>query len=388
VKVLAVSEDRRNLDDIRKFAAGVDIVTELTCHEGGLAGLTNLPVKGDVDVLVLDCRHGGIAPLTDLERLMAFYPALNTIMVVDQESPELLLRALRLGVREVMKSPITALEFQSALQHIQQKSQSGSRSEGRVLAFMSCKGGAGATFIATNLGYILASGSDKRVLLIDLNLQFGDAVLYVSDRRPRVCLPDVVRDIQRIDMSLLKSALIDVLPNYGVLAAAEDPTQSTDIRPSHIESLVRFARANYDYVLLDVGRFLDTCAIQALDLADNIYPVMQLTLPFLRDAKRLFDVYRSLGYGSDKVRSILNRIERSPGELTEENAEKLLTYKIFATIPNHYKSVTASVNQGMPIQELDSASPVSRSLKDLANRITGAPQPRTSGLLSKWFGRT
>lgn len=388
MKALAVSEDRRNLEDIRKLAAGVGQLSELVCHEGSLSGMSTLPVKGEVDVLMLDCRHGSVAPLTDLERLSAFYPGLSTILIVDQESPELLLRALRLGVREVIKAPLSREDIQAAFQRIQQKARTGHGSEGRVLAFMSCKGGSGASFLATNLGYALAERSGKRVLLIDLNLQFGDAVLYVSDHRPGICLPDITRDIQHLDMALLKSAMIEVLPNFGVLAAPEDPTQSVDIRPTQIESLIRFARANFDYVILDVGRSLDTCTIQALDLAERIYPVLQLTLPFLRDAKRLFDVYRSLDYPLEKVRPILNRVERSSGELTEQDAEKLLIYKIFATVPNHYKSVTASVNQGIPILKLDAGSPVARSLQELADQISERPQVRSQGLLSRLFART
>lgn len=387
MRILAVSEDPRNLEDVKKLAASVEAITELASHEGSLAGMTALPMKGDVDILILDCRHNGVAQLNDLERLMAFYPKIHTIMVIEHESPDMLLRALRLGVREVMKTPLIEAEFRSAIQHIVAKIEARPRGEGRTLAFMSCKGGSGATFIATNLGYALASTSGKRVLLIDLNLQFGDAVLYLSDHRPRLCLPDVVRNIQQIDMSLLSSSLIDVLPNYSILAAPEDPTQSVDIRPSQIESLIRFARANFDYVLLDVGRSLDTCSIQALDLSDHIYPVMQLTLPFLRDAKRLFDVYRSLGYSNDKVRGILNRVERSAGELTERDAEKMLAFSVYASIPNHYKSVTASVNQGVPILALDHGSPVSQRLNELAQGITGIENPKPRGMLSRLLGR-
>ena len=252
---------------------------------------------------------------------------------------------------------------------------------------MSCKGGSGASFLATNLGYALARRTDKRVLLIDLNLQFGDAVLYLSDRRPASTLPDVTRDVQRIDMSLLKSAQIEILSNYSILASAEDPTQSMDIRPTQVEALLRFARANYDYVLLDVGRSLDTCSIQALDLADQIYPVLQLTLPFLRDAKRLFDVYRSLDYGVDKVRPLLNRIERTPGDLSLQDAERHLQYKVFASLPNHFKSVAASVNQGVPILALDAGSPVSRSLEELADRIAERTPAPSRGLISRLFAR-
>lgn len=389
MRVLAVSEDRRYLEEIRKLSSGIDLISEMICHEGGLDGQSALPVKGDTEVLVLDCRHNGVAALADIERLAPFYPGLNTILVVDQESPDLLLRALRLGVREVLKTPLVEDEVRSAFRRIFQKSASVPRGNGRVLAFMPCKGGSGASFLATNLGYVLAARTGKKVLLIDLNLQFGDAVLYVSDRRPTISLIDIVRDIQHADMSLLQSAMVEVLPNYSVIAAPEDPSQSVNVRPSHIESLVRLARTHFDYVLLDIGRSLDTCTIQALDVADQIYPVLQLTLPFLRDAKRLFEVYRSLEYAEGKVRPLLNRVERSPGDLTQEDAEKLLAYKIYATLPNHFKSVAASVNQGVPILRLDAGSPVTRALITLADQIVERSHAQASkGLLSRLFARS
>lgn len=389
MKILAVSEDRRCLDELRQLSPGVDLITGLTCHEGSLAGLAASPAKGGADVLMLDCRQGGATALADLERLAISEPALDTILLVDQESPDLLLRALRLGVREVLKMPLDAGDVAAALRRILQKSAAAPGGDGRVLAFMSCKGGSGASFLATNLGYVLAARTGKKVLLIDLNLQFGDAVLYVSDRRPTVSLVDIARDIQQVDLSLLKSAMVEVLPNYGIIAAPEDPSHSVDIRPSHIESLVRFARGHFDYVLLDIGRSIDTCTIQALDLADEIYPVFQLTLPFLRDAKRLFEVYRSLDYGQAKVRPLLNRVERSAGDLSEDDADRLLPYKVHATVPNHYKAVAASVNQGVPILRFDPASPVTRVLLGLADRIAERRQePVARGLFSRLFARS
>lgn len=387
VKVLAVSDDRNHLEDIRKLSAEIDLISELVCHEGSLSAMTTLPVKGELDVLMLDCRHSGMAQLADVERLGGLYPGLNTILVVDQDSPELFLRALRLGVREVLKTPLVAEEVAAVYQRILQKTAAAPKGDGHVLAFISCKGGSGASFLATNLGYVIAARTAKRVLLIDLNLQFGDAELYVSDHRSSISLTDLVRDINNVDMSLINSAMINVLPNFGVISAPDDLAQSVDIRPTHIESLVRLARANFDYVLLDVGRSLDPCTIQALDLADHIYPILQLTLPFLRDAKRLCDVFRSLDYSTGKVRPILNRVERSPGDLTEADADRLLSYKVFATVPNHYKSVTASVNQGVPILKLDSSSPVTQALQELADHISDRRVQRSKGLFSRLFAR-
>ncbi len=386
MRALAVSEDHRNLDDLRRLAAGVDLVSDLAIHEGSLAGMAGLPVRGEVDVLLLDCRHGGVPQLVELERLAPLYPGLQVILVVEVESPELLLRALRLGVREVLKAPLGADELRAALHRVLHRPRAAVPGHGKVLSFMSCKGGSGSSFLATNLGYALAARCGKRVLLVDLNLQFGDAALYLSDRKPTVTLSDLARDMQRIDLALLESAMIEILPNYGLLAAPEDPTHAIDVRPAHIESLVRFARGQFDYVILDLGRSLDTCSVQALDLSDQIYPVLQLTLPFLRDAKRLFDVFRTLDYGADKVRPILNRTERS-SDLTRQDAENLLAYKVFATVPNHYRSVTASVNQGVPILKLDGGSPVARSLAELASLIADQPVQRGQGLFTRLLRR-
>lgn len=145
MKTLVVSDDRRTLEDIRKLAGGVDLISELTCHAGSLAGMQTLPVKGEVDVLMLDCRHGGAAQLAELERLIAFYPTLATMLIVNQESPDLLLRALRLGVREVIKVPLAREDILSAFHRILDRSKGSVRGLGQVCAFMSCKGGSGAT---------------------------------------------------------------------------------------------------------------------------------------------------------------------------------------------------------------------------------------------------
>ena len=59
-----------------------------------------------------------------------------------------------------------------------------------------------------------------------------------------------------------------------------------------------------------------------------------------------------------------------------------------ATVNTPYKSVTASVNQGIPILKLDAGSPVARSLQELSDQISERPQVRSQGLLSRLFART
>ncbi|GAA4411511.1 AAA family ATPase [Quisquiliibacterium transsilvanicum] len=382
MNALIISDNPQVLDEVQKSVAGIDSISVLSAFRGSLASQQNLPVKGEVDLLILDCTADGAAELGQLERLAPLHPRLQTILVAPANSSELLMHALRIGVREVLTPPLRKEDMVAALRRISQRGAGGPRAQGKVASFISCKGGSGATFLATNLGYVLAAHQHKKVLLIDMNLQFGDAALYVSDRRPPQTLADLSREIQRVDAAFLQSSAVEVLPNYFVIAAPDDPTRAMDVRPAAVDTLVRLARANFDFVIIDLGRSLDAVSVQALDLSDHIYPVLQLTLPFIRDAKRLLDVFRSLDYPAQKVRVIVNRMERVR-DLNLHDLEQTLGTKVFATIPNHYESVTASVNQGVPIQKLSRNSPVTKALQQLSSELV----EQEAGSASSWLGR-
>jgi pilus assembly protein CpaE len=386
VRTLVISDDAKHLDAMRRLLASLDTVGETVAWEGSLAGHSALPVKGDVDLLLLDAGVDPHASLDELERLMPLYPRLGVVLVGGADAPDVLRRALRVGVREVIQGPSAREEIVEALNRLTVQGQSRSRARGQVLSFISCKGGSGATFLATNLGYALAALEGKSVLLIDLNLQFGDAALFVSDKWPQITLADVARDIGRIDRAYLQAAALPVLQNFGLLAASEDPTRASDVRAEHVDALIRFARNQVDYVLLDLGRSLDPVSVQALDMSDVIFPVLQLMLPYARDGRRMLDVFRSLGYGSEKVRPLVNRAEKA-ASLTHDDLERALRAKVYASVPNHFGSVTDSVNQGQPICKLSRGSPVARSLAQLARQVVGQPEASAERWLGRLFSR-
>src|SRR3990167_4802366 len=88
--------------------------------------------------------------------------------------------------------------------------------EGTLYAFMPAKGGSGCTFLVTNLAYLLAEAS-KRVLIVDLNLYFGDAVSYLTSRKPEASVVDMARQSRRLDAALLAGTGLQVLDNLHVL---------------------------------------------------------------------------------------------------------------------------------------------------------------------------
>ncbi len=383
MKITVVSRTEKQLLELSRLLRERNGADEIDAILGKMQRLQE-PV--DSNLLLLDQPTLDEADLDQLERLSTGYPTLAVIVICQQQDPEFLMQAMRSGVREVLASPADPEQLLPAVRRIEEKLQNRVRPLGKVLAFISCKGGSGATFIATNLGYALATQENKKVALFDLNLQFGDASLFVSDHKPPATLAQVAQQIHRLDPSFLAASMVQVSPNYGVLAAPEDPAHANDVKPEHISQLLQLARQHYDFVLLDIGRSLDAVSVRALDQADMIFPILQLTLPYIRDGKRLLGVFRSLDYRKDKIHLIVNRYAPG-GEIRLSDCEDAFGTRMFKTVPNHYEAAAASVNQGVPILQLAKTSPVSKALQELARTLAGEPGEETRSWLSKILKR-
>lgn len=320
-----------------------------------------------------------------LEKLTGSHPGIDYVLVGNDLSPEFLMRAMRAGVREVLPAPATGEAVLAALRRLLRKRApvpAPTSHDGKVLAFVSCKGGSGATFLAANLAHVLAAGGKRRVALIDMNLQFGDAALFLSSERPVSNVADVARNIGRLDPELLQSAMNQVAPGLWVLAAPEDPAHAADVQPQHVEAIVRMASGMFDFVVVDAGRALSAVTLQVLDLTDRVYAVLQLTLPFIRDGKRLRDVFRSLDYPADKIQWVVNRFQKD-SQLTLDDLKKTLGLLRVASLPNQYDVVAASVNQGVPVERIAPNSAIAKGLRELALDI--APPSPSGKNRNGWF---
>jgi pilus assembly protein CpaE len=386
LKIAVISPNSAHLEDIGRYLQTPKGARAVALHEGGMSKVRVVADQQSPDLIILDSMCRDLEELPVLEYVSAQHPRTVMVMLCVNQSSDFLIHAMRAGVREVLKSPVTKEVLLTAVERIEQRLGlvARPRDPGTIAAFIPCKGGSGATFLATNLGYQLAA-ENKKVLLIDLNLQFGDAVLFIHDTKPSTNLGDVARDIQRLDASFLAGNLVRISPNYGVLAAPEDPGQAIEIKPEHIDVILNVAVNNYDFVILDVGRALDAVTIKALDRANYVFPVMQLTLPFLRDANRVIAAFRTLGYSRDKVRLLVNRLEKS-SELKLVDVERTLGVSAFKTLPNSYEAVAAAVNHGRPIASFARTNAVAKALQELAQTLI-PPAAEGSSLLGKLLRR-
>lgn len=387
MKIAVISSNKLHRDSILNILQEDEAAHSVVSFEDGRDKAWQVADKELPDLIVMESAGAGQEAIAALAGISQRHPAMNFIMLCEHVSAENLTQAMRLGIREVLPVPVDPLALKEAVARVEQKQMRADKllHKGKVLAFIACKGGSGSTFLAANMGYVLAAEYGKRVILIDLNLQFGDASLFVSDRIPANTLADVSHEITRLDASFLASSLMQVLPNYGVLAAPENPGKAADVLPTDIEMLLRLAVAEYDYVILDLCRNLDAVNVMALDFADMIFPVLQETLPFIRDAKRMISTMQSLDYGTDKIHLIVNRYKKG-GDIQLEDVERTLGMKVMIVVPNSYEAVSASVNQGVPILKIAKNDPVAKVLIKFAHNLEKGDKVE-SGWLGHLFGR-
>ncbi|MFK3738896.1 AAA family ATPase [Massilia sp. TN1-12] len=388
MKIAVLSRDDRHLIELSRMLRNRPGSDEVDMISGTPARLSTLDDAAVPDVLIVDQPRVEEGELDQLERVGHLFPRLAFIVITADQSQDFLLRAMRAGVREVLPVQPSEAALTQAVDRVAEKLGSAGAAQGKVLAFISCKGGSGSTFLATNLAYALSAGGTKKVCLIDMNLQFGDASLFVSDTKPLATLSDVATQIHRLDPSFLTSSMVAVTPNFSVLAAPSDPAHASDVKPEHVDAILKLARRQYDFIVLDVGRSLDPVSIRALDHADRIYPVLQMTLPYIRDGKRLLTVFRNLDYGKDRIELIVNRHDKN-SDIRMKDLEEAFDGASMRTVPNHYDAAARSVNQGVPVTRLVPDSLLSLMLMEMARDLTGEPAPVQpgGGLMKRLFER-
>ena len=386
MKALILSNDKETKALIQRTCQVHQPALEIIQPLPGMQSDVGLITLNSPDVVVIDANGYGDKSLEIVASMTQKYPKAFFMLLSSDRSSEMLIEAMRLGVREVVALPIVLPDLQAALQRITEKISTTEKKEGKLLSFLSCKGGSGTTFIAANLAYALSALGRKRVLLIDLNQQFGDAALYVSDLKASLALSDVCNSVDRMDLNLLESSVLHVTPNFNILASSDQVENSADIHVDQFSSLLQFVRQHYDFTIMDLGRQINPINVRALDVSDFIYPIFQQSLPFLRNGRRLFEIFSALGYRQEKIQIVINRFESS-ASLDAAEYERVLGQRVAHRIPNNHEVVNESINQGLPVLQMARSSPITKSLVEWVNSLVDISTPSTTSLIRRIFVR-
>ncbi|GJL55150.1 MAG: chromosome partitioning protein [Nitrospirales bacterium] len=276
---------------------------------------------------------------------------------------------MRAKIQDFLRHPLSSTELRQLLDRLSMPRPRQSTPSGKVVSFVSNKGGVGKSTLAVNAACLLASRHPGRVLLIDASLQLGVCTVML-DMLPTTSLVDAVREKDRLDETLLRQFTISHACGLHVLAAPNDALEGSEIDDESVYRIVNFARRSFDYVIIDTFPILDSTVVSVLDLSDLVYIVMQGTAPNVIATSKFLPILEGLGLAREKQRLVLNQNYRSfTGNLSPADIEERLTRRFDGIFP-YQTGILAAANAGVPYGlGRTNQSGFSRSLATLSAEI-------------------
>jgi pilus assembly protein CpaE len=236
---------------------------------------------------------------------------------------------------------------------------------GRIVTVLSTKGGSGKSMIAVNLGVTLARRTSNPVVLLDADLQFGDASVMLK-LAPQHTIVDAVGPGDRLDMALLQNLLVRHEPSgLYVLAAPLEPAFADQITASDMVRIVGLLQNWAEFIVVDTPAYFNDVVLQLIELSDDVLLVAGMDIPNIKNVKIGLQTLRLLNTPMSKLRLVLNR-SNSKVKLDVNEVERTLTIKAESFIPSDVV-VPQSVNKGVPVVLDAPKSGVARSLELLAD---------------------
>jgi pilus assembly protein CpaE len=257
------------------------------------------------------------------------------------------------------------------------------RHAGKVITVFSPKGGSGKSVVATNLGVALAR-QGLRTVLIDLDLQFGDAALMLSLDR-HTSLFDLVSSPGELDAEKLRGFLLDHRTGLSVLAAPPRPQDGDRIDDKRIASLIDVAKGMFDAVVIDTAPLFDVSMLTALDRSDELLLVSGHDLPSVKNVRLGLDTLDLLSFPRDRITIVGNR-QGMRGGIDTAALEEVLGQRPRFLLPDD-EAVSACVNRGAPVFTIDERAPFSRAIRAMAGALVTAPTKAAGSKFSVFGGR-
>jgi pilus assembly protein CpaE len=371
VAVISPDEQRRSAATRALGECQSGPVQEFDSYPDGLDDVPRIFSKQNLDVALIDLDSDPEYALDLVESICI--RGLATAMVYSaQTDPDLLLRCMRAGAREFLTMPFEPGAMGEALVRISALRSTvlpTKKTEGKLLVFLSAKGGAGVTTLSCNFAVALAQESKQRTLLIDLNLPLGDAAINLGIRSEYSTV-NALHNPSRLDANFLATLLVQHGSGLFVLAAPSEMSP-TQVSTEAIDTLLQVARQSFDYVVVDAGARLDLQNTRLFDQSATVYLITQIGIPELRNSNRLISQLSTAG--SPKLEVVINRYDPRNAEIDEEHVAKALTRPAQWKIPNNYAAVRRMQNTATAITEED--SPIARAIWEMTRSVCGTAAP-------------
>jgi pilus assembly protein CpaE len=322
------------------------------------------------DVVLVEIGRDVKTPLDVAARLHRLSPAVCIIAIsgYQEPGPDLLMQAMRSGVREFLSPPIDPMVVREMLERLVKQRGIPETDTDKLIVVVGAKGGVGTTTVSVNIAVQLARSAGKRVVVIDFGHPLGHCALLL-DLEARFSFRAAVESLDRLDSHLFSGLLATHKSGVQVLAGASNADDWDRISPASLARVVNVAQSSFDFVIVDLGCNSSTEWSPVLRLARQVILVTETNVPSLWSLERQITMLRSVGVESARLRLIVNRWHK-PDDEALGAFEKRTKMKIFERLPNDYKAVSRAVNMGAELSKGQNDQLVQK-FRGIAQQLTG-----------------
>ena len=316
----------------------------------------------------------------------------KVILVADQLSPSALHQLLKLGAEDFVPYPLPEGALHDAIARLRTPAPAPKASiptgaepaapaikatggrEGVLLPVHGLAGGVGATSFAVNLAWELATISKTdapRVLLMDLDLQFGAVATYLDLSR-REQIVEILSDVSALDADAFVQSMQTFNEKLHVFTAPNDMLPLDFISSEDIQRLLTMAQANFDYVVVDMPLSVVQWTETILNNAHVYFTLLELDMRCAQNTQRLLRALKSESLPYEKLRHVLNRapgFTDLSGKSRVKRLAESLSIDIEVQLPDGGKSVTQSNDHGLPLAESAAKNPLRKEIQKLAKSL-------------------
>lgn len=338
-------------------------------------------IEADHDVILIDLDPNPELALDVVENVCGRNGSVTVMVYSAHADADLLVRCMRAGAREFLTEPVVQNSVAEALVRASVRREEVRRQKkviGKLLVFAGAKGGSGVTTVASNFAVALAKQPESKVALLDFDLQLGDAALTLG-LAPKFTALDALENTNRLDSDFLSVLVAKHSSGLSVLAAP-DTIPTLQYSKNGVEKLLRVARDNFSYVVLDAGSHSADMYEALFDMATSVYLVTQVSVVDLRNSNRFVSRYFGAS-NSGRLDIVLNRFVQRNTDIDEASITKALTRPAKWKIPNDFAAAQRAQNTGIPMAF--EKSPIARVFMEMANAAAG--QTVGTPKKKKWF---
>ena len=394
-----ILETREHLAKLLSFETDIDVVGVAASGPEAIEIASRLTP----DVVLMDINMPGMDGIATTEELGRTVPTAAVVMMSVQGEADYLRRSMLAGAREFLVKPFSADELCGAIRGVysrerekigrmvvSQPQQTSAlalpveREAGRVITLFSPKGGVGRTTLAVNLAVAIAADQGRSVALMDASFQFGDVGVLLNLNPRNKSIVDVLGE-GGSEPEHVDSALISHSTGIRVLLAPPSPEMAELVTTEHIRRVVDRLRMTHDVVIVDTAPVFQDSTLALLDMSETVLGVLTLEITNIKNIRLFLEVADQLGYGSDKVRLVLNRSDSAYG-IRIADVENSIGRKVDHTIISDGRTVVYALNRGVPFMWSNKQAQVSQDILAIARAVAGdaavvatperAPAPR------------